>query len=166
VNIGNECGSPTTSGGRLDFPELARTSRIERAGYLRNMLEHVFMVELLQEAWFVREQTIEVLRAEVDAYGYDLVVRCNGVTRWVQLKTSDAGTSVKSQTVSRKLASLVGACVVYLRLRHCRIASRSATWFSAASQTNQCQTRAGHQAATRLRNASDLGPLSSSRGSS
>jgi hypothetical protein len=124
----DERGSPPTTrrpieppeeGGDPDLAEFYQVERILRAGYQQstareNMLEHVFVAEVLQEAWFVREQTVEVLRAEVDAYGYDLVMQSNGVTRWVQLKSSDATGSRKRQTVSRRLMSLAGACVVYL----------------------------------------------------
>ena len=50
------------------------------------MLEHVFVSELLQEAWFRYGMTIEVLHSEVDSAGYDIVLEFGGVIRHVQLK--------------------------------------------------------------------------------
>ena len=109
---------PETSPEFIDLSEFDYFRRIGEAGYLRSsaresMLEHVFVSELLQESWFTREQTLEVLHSEVDAYGYDLVLRSNNVVRWVQLKTSEGGR--KKQTVSRLLLDLPGACVILLR---------------------------------------------------
>ncbi len=49
------------------------TIRRQHASTTRNrcfrekLLEHVFVSELLQEAWLNRHQTVEVLRSEVDA---------------------------------------------------------------------------------------------------
>ncbi|MFH1141070.1 MAG: hypothetical protein V1724_05260, partial [Chloroflexota bacterium] len=52
------------------------------------MLEHLFVAELMQEAWYGRNQPLEVLRPERDTAGYDLVIECNGTTRHIQLKSS------------------------------------------------------------------------------
>jgi hypothetical protein len=78
------------------------------------MVEHVFIAEILQEAWFVREQSIEVLRAEVDAFGYDLVLESNGIIRHVQLKASEVGSSTRKQTINRLLEGKPGGCVVWI----------------------------------------------------
>ncbi len=79
-----------------------------------NLIEHVFISELLQEAWFVREQRMEVLRAEVDAFGYDLVLECNGILRHVQLKASERSARTRTQTINVALQSKAGACVVWI----------------------------------------------------
>lgn len=73
-----------------------RTHRLREASFLHSssreaLIEHVFIAEVLQEAWFAREQLVEVLRSEVDAAGYDVVFECGPITRHVQLKASDAG---------------------------------------------------------------------------
>lgn len=60
------------------------------SSFREKLLEHVFVSELLQEAWLGRRQTMEVLRSEVDAAGYDLVLECGGTIRYVQLKGSRA----------------------------------------------------------------------------
>ncbi len=92
----------------VDLSEFKHEARLGVAGYQKstvreNMLDHAFISEALQEAWFVRERPIQVMRSEVDAYGYDLAMRCGGVTRWIQLKSS---TATRRQTVTRTLLEL------------------------------------------------------------
>jgi len=84
------------------------------SSFREKLLEHVFVSELLQEAWLGHDQTVEVLRSEVDASGYDLVLECNGVVRHVQLKSSWAGARTKRQNVNVKLAEKPCGCVVWL----------------------------------------------------
>ena len=84
------------------------------SSFREKLLEHVFVSELLQEAWLNRHQTVEVLRSEVDASGYDLVLECNGVIRHVQLKGSKADAKTSIQKVNIKLAEKPSGCVVWL----------------------------------------------------
>ena len=48
------------------------------SAFFAQMTEHVFIAELLQEAYYAFGKRVEVLRSEVDAYGYDLALECNG----------------------------------------------------------------------------------------
>lgn len=71
-----EMSSPAAYGGRMSDEE--RRRRLREASYLYSssreaLIEHVFIAEVLQESWFGREQSVEVLRSEVDAGGYDVV---------------------------------------------------------------------------------------------
>jgi hypothetical protein len=84
------------------------------SSFREKLLEHVFVSELLQEAWLNRHETVEVLRSEVDSSGYDLVLECNGVIRHVQLKSSRADSHTAQQTVNIKLAEKPSGCVVWL----------------------------------------------------
>lgn len=83
--------------------------------FYENLVEHAFLSELLQEVWFQRHQIVEVLRAETDAFGYDLVLSCGGVTRHVQLKTSEAASKTSGQKVHEGLAEKSSGCVIWLR---------------------------------------------------
>lgn len=85
-----------------------------KSSFYEQLVEHVFISEVLQEAWYRFGNTVEVLRSEVDASGYDVVFECNGFLRHVQLKTSKEGASAKSQKVNIALASKPGGCVVWL----------------------------------------------------
>jgi hypothetical protein len=73
----------------MDGPEDARdTSHFLQSSLREKLLEHVFIGELLRCLWRLGRRDIEVLRAEIDASGYDLVLECNGVLRYVQFKSS------------------------------------------------------------------------------
>lgn len=91
-----------------------RAADYTESSFREKLLEHVFVSELLQEAWLSRDQTAEVLRSEVDNSGYDLVLECSATTRHVQLKSSRADSRTARQTVNIKLARKGSGCVVWL----------------------------------------------------
>ena len=72
--------------------------------FYEQLVEHVFISEVLQEAWYHFGETVEVLRSEVDSSGYDVVFECNGFLRYVQLKTSKADAKTSRQNVNIALA--------------------------------------------------------------
>lgn len=82
------------------------------------LVEHVFVSELLQEIWFQRGQAAEVLRAEVDSWGYDIVVELQGRVRHIQLKTSRAGSKTRKVNVHERLGQKPGGCVVWIVWHH------------------------------------------------
>ena len=88
-----------------------------KSSFYEQLVEHVFISEILQEALFGFGQTVEVLRSEVDASGYDVVLECNGYLRHVQLKTSGEGAKTASQKINVALATKPSGCVVWIQ-RH------------------------------------------------
>ncbi len=88
--------------------------RYLRSSFYERLVEHVFISELLQEAWFRYGLPIEVLHSEVDSSGYDIVLECNGVLRHVQLKTSEAGSRTARQLLNVALAAKPSGCVVWV----------------------------------------------------
>lgn len=92
---------------------------LKRVGYeesrtVEKLMEHIFLSEILQECWFRRRQVVEVLRAEVDAAGYDVVLEAAGRIRHVQLKASRQGGKTSKQTINTKLVDRLGGCVVWI----------------------------------------------------
>lgn len=85
--------------------------------FYEQLVEHVFVSEVLQEGWYYFGETVEVLRSEVDSSGYDVVFECNGILRHVQLKTSRPDAKAKGQKVNVALANKPGGCIVWL-IRH------------------------------------------------
>jgi hypothetical protein len=85
--------------------------------FYEQLVEHVFVSELLQEVWYYFGETVEVLRSEVDSSGYDVVFECKGILRHVQLKTSKPDAKTSGQKVNVALASKPGGCIVWL-VRH------------------------------------------------
>jgi hypothetical protein len=68
-----------------------------------NLIEHVFLGELLRGLWRRNVRDLEVLRPEVDSGGYDLALEFKGLTRHVQLKSSFTGARQSDVTASVKL---------------------------------------------------------------
>ena len=68
-----------------------------------NLIEHVFLGELLRGLWRKNVRDLEVLRPEVDSGGYDLALEFRGLTRHVQLKSSYRGAQRADVTASVKL---------------------------------------------------------------
>ena len=85
-----------------------------KSSFYEQLVEHVFISEVLQEVWFRFRKTVEVLRSEVDASGYDVVLECNGELRHVQLKTSKKDGKTVSQKVNVALSSKPSGCVVWI----------------------------------------------------
>src|ERR1700693_2673641 len=68
-----------------------------------NLIEHVFLGELLRGLWRKNVVDLEILRPEVDSGGYDLALEFRGMTRHVQLKSSYRGARRANVTASIKL---------------------------------------------------------------
>jgi hypothetical protein len=85
--------------------------------FYEQLVEHVFVSEVLQEVWFSFRKTVEVLRSEVDVSGYDLVFDCDGVVRHVQLKTSKHDAKASGQKVNVALAKKPSGCVIWIMRR-------------------------------------------------
>lgn len=103
----NERDATPNAVGALDMTSL-------KSAFYQQLVEHVFIGEVLQEAWFGYRRTVEVLRAEVDSSGYDVVFDCDGMLRYVQLKTSKHDGKRRSTNVNIGLGNKPGGCVVWL----------------------------------------------------
>lgn len=94
--------------------EWLRVVGYQESKTVEKLIEHIFLAEVLQECWFRRRRVVEVLRAEVDAAGYDLVLEAGGTIRHVQLKASRKGSRTARQTINSKLQDREGGCVVWV----------------------------------------------------
>lgn len=88
-----------------------------KSSFYEQLVEHVFISELLQEVYYRYGMTVEVLRSEIDASGYDVVFECNGIIRHVQLKTSKVDGRTSRQKINVALAEKPSGCVVWI-IRH------------------------------------------------
>lgn len=101
----------------LEVIAMASTSHedtFRKSSFYEQLVEHVFISEVLQEVYFRFKKTVEVLRSEIDASGYDIVLECNGVLRHVQLKTSKTEGKRASQKVNVALSSKPCGCVIWI----------------------------------------------------
>jgi uncharacterized protein (DUF4415 family) len=82
--------------------------------YRESILNHVFVGQLLRSLWVRNLTEVEVLRPEVDAAGYDLVIECRNQLRHIQLKSSFLSAKTQSVTVNARLASKIAGCVIWV----------------------------------------------------
>lgn len=80
-----------------------------------SIIDHLFVGELLRCLWRQGARTVELLRAEVDAGGYDLLIECNGIARHIQLKSSYQGAKTDRVNVNMALAGKPGGCVIWIK---------------------------------------------------
>jgi len=79
-----------------------------------NTLAHIFIGDCLRHLWSKDHRDSEILRAEVDACGYDLVMEVAGILRHVQLKAAYNGAKTRRQTINGKLAEKPSGCVIWM----------------------------------------------------
>src|SRR5437868_10753075 len=84
------------------------------SSYREKLLEHLFIGEVLRFLWSQGVTTAEFLRPEVDSGGYDLVIACNSVIRYIQLKSSHRGAKTAKQNVNVRLGDKPSGCVVWV----------------------------------------------------
>ncbi len=82
------------------------------------IVEHLFVGEVLRRLWQRGVTDVEVLRAEFDAGGYDLVLSHRATVRHLQLKTSvDAGQADRV-VVNLRLVQKPSGCVLWIVVDH------------------------------------------------
>lgn len=86
-----------------------------RSSYLERVLEFAFLGELLRQLWNDGVRDVEVLRPDIDAWGYDIVLTRGKVIRHLQLKASTRSGRTRSVTISGALQDKPGGCVVWMR---------------------------------------------------
>jgi hypothetical protein len=80
-----------------------------------NLIEHLFIGEVLRYLWLKGYKNVDVLRAETDASGYDVVIEANSVLRHIQLKSSANDAKTSSQSINVELWNKPSGCVVWVR---------------------------------------------------
>lgn len=89
-------------------------SHFLHSSFREKTLEHIFIGDCLRQLWAKGIRDAEVLRADVDGAGYDVVMEVGGVLRHIQLKASYNGSSVREQAINAKLADKPSGCVVWM----------------------------------------------------
>ncbi len=84
------------------------------SSYRERLIEHLFVGEVLRELWLSGVSQVEVLRAEVDGAGYDLVLECGSIVRHIQLKATRKAGKRAAVEFHVKLAEKPSGCVVWV----------------------------------------------------
>ena len=95
----------TTSNPHAEFSQLRES-----------ITTHAFLGSIGMEMWRRGHYGAEILRADFDAGGYDLVICANGVTRHIQLKTKNLSGRRASYSASQRLADQPSGCVVVVHV--------------------------------------------------
>ena len=86
------------------------------SSHREKVVEHVFLGELLRYLWVHEIAGVQVLKPEVDASGYDLVLSLGKVIRHVQLKTMMSSGKARRQPIHETLGQHQSGCVVWIVL--------------------------------------------------
>lgn len=91
-----------------------KTTISTHSSFYEQLIEHLFISEVLQEMRFKFNQWPEVLKAEIDASGYDIVIESNNIMRHIQLKTSIIGASKTSIYLNTALSAKPNGCAIWI----------------------------------------------------
>ena len=80
------------------------------------IVEHVFVGEALRALWRRGIVDVEVLRAEFDAHGYDLVMSRGKVTRHIQFKTGTRPKPLRKVIIARAMEAKPSGCVLWISI--------------------------------------------------
>lgn len=86
----------------------------EESSYREQLLEHLFVGELLKHSWLQDSCALEIAKPEVDRAGYDIIAERNDVIRHIQLKTTYIGSTTQSQKVHLALGDKPSGCIVVI----------------------------------------------------
>jgi hypothetical protein len=101
------------------------------SGRREKIIEHLFVGDLLRCLWRKGIRDVDVLRAEVDRNGYDLVLEANGVVRHIQLKASHRLAKTAKLDIQVNLARKPSACVIWIRFDADTLNLGPYLWFGA-----------------------------------
>jgi hypothetical protein len=101
----------------ISDPPPPASDKIFRHSKLREqIIEHVFVSDLLRRLWQLDIFDVEVLRSEFDAGGYDVAISLGEIVRFIQLKTLTLGGKRRDFNIALKLARRIGGCVVVIEV--------------------------------------------------
>jgi hypothetical protein len=111
----------------------AASAHFTESSVREKIIEHLFIGELLRCLWRKGARDVEVLRAEVDRGGYDLVVEANGIVRHIQFKASHRAAKTADVNVHINLERKPSACVIWIEFDAGSMALGPYLWFGAAA---------------------------------
>lgn len=97
------------------------------------VIEHIFLADLSRTLLLDLETPFEVLRAEFDANGYDVVIEAAGLLRHVQLKATAATGRRAHVDINLSLAEKPGGCVVWIFVDPQTLSLGPFLWFGGAA---------------------------------
>ena len=119
----SHASSPPTLTGEMAESDSLHSTRREK------LVEHLFVGEVLRSLYCRRVYDVDVLRAEADLSGYDIVIEVGSVARQIQLKSSARGAKTSRQKVHLALGQKVSGCVLWVKFNPSDMALGPFLWF-------------------------------------
>lgn len=110
---------------------MTETAQNLESSLREQVLEHIFVADLLRCLWCNQIYNVEILRGEVDRGGYDLVVECGGIVRHIQFKASHKDASTRRVDINLNLAGKSSGCVIWIWFDPGTMALGPFRWFGA-----------------------------------
>lgn len=82
--------------------------------YREMVLEHLFVGEIMRFHWEQGLPHVEMLKSQIDASGYDIVLESAGITRHIQLKASHVGSHTPRVPINIALGQRPSGCIVWM----------------------------------------------------
>ena len=108
---------------------MTSTTHNDQSSFREKVLEHLFVADLLRYLWQRGITDAEILAAEVDNAGYDLVVDCNDIIRHIQLKASHVGSTTAQQKLNIRLSEKPSGCMIWMVFDPQTLAIAEYLWF-------------------------------------
>lgn len=99
------------------------------SSFRENVLEHMITAACLQELWKRDVFNCEVLKADVDGAGFDIVMEANHVLRHIQLKASLLGGRTSNQKINIHLSAKPSGCVIWMVVNPSTLDFEHFYWF-------------------------------------
>lgn len=100
----------------MNHETAAGPSKFLHSTLRERIVEHCFIGDALRLLWQKSITDVEVLRPEFDVGGYDLVMSCRGVVRYIQLKTMSNRGKTSAIKASLKLMEKPSGCIVWIKV--------------------------------------------------
>lgn len=91
-------------------------------------IEYAFLADICSSAW-AKDRFISVARSQTDAFGYDLILTRDGISRHVQLKAMAEGGKASFQKVNTGLSDAPSGCVIWLIVDRDTLSIKAIGWF-------------------------------------
>ena len=86
----------------------------QNSTFLENVLEHRFIFDVSKDLLYKQKLIVNIMRSEVDAFGFDFVLSAGGRTVYIQMKTRSNIPPSNGYAIADALWTLDNAYVVWM----------------------------------------------------
>lgn len=86
--------------------------------YFEKLVEHRFISDMMTYCLYKKGITLEIIHAEIDTNGYDLILSYKNINRYIQLKTSEEDSTTSSQKINLLIIEKENPCIIWIIRRY------------------------------------------------